>query len=405
MERYKYRAINEAGRPVKGVMAATNEADLGNQLNGLGMELIDCTPLMEKKGGGSLPRLSLRKPVDTRDLIQFYIQLEQVQSAGVPLLTALTDMRDTADNDALRDTITEIHRDISEGNSLSEAIQKHERIFSRLDVALIAAAEETGDLTKAYSQLVDYHKWREGMQIRVKKATRYPIILLIVVLLTISVMMGFVVPQVVGFIEFNGQELPFYTKLLMAVSGFFVKYWWAVFGGIAFVVGTIVILKKTSEDMAYKFDAVMLKLPIMGEVVRKINTARFAQTFGALFSSGIDVIKCLQSARNTVDNRVIREALEDVEKNVKAGAALSEAFQGHFPTMIVRMVKVGEESGNLTVVMDQVSEFYTSDVDETVQGMISMLEPLMISILGIMVLWIAVAIFGPIYGSFENLNI
>ena len=144
----------------------------------------------------------------------------------------------------------------------------------------------------------------------------------------------------------------------------------------------------------------------MGPLIRKINIARFAQTFGALFASGIDILKCLESARSTVTNLAIAEALESSQELVKAGSPLSEAFNasGEFPSLVIRMLRIGEESGNLTVVLDQVAEFYTNDVDEAVQGLITMIEPLLTGILGIMILWIAVAVFGPIYSSFEDMD-
>lgn len=165
--------------------------------------------------------------------------------------------------------------------------------------------------------------------------------------------------------------------------------------------------RRMSDDMAYRQDVFVLTLPVFGKIIRKINIARFAQTFGALFASGIDVLQGLEHASKTVNNRAIADALEGVREQVKAGSPLSEAFNasGEFPSMVVRMLKVGEESGNLTVVLDQVSEFYTADVDESVEGLIAMIEPSLTAILGVMILWIAVAVFGPIYSSFENLDI
>lgn len=168
----------------------------------------------------------------------------------------------------------------------------------------------------------------------------------------------------------------------------------------------IIFFSRTSDSFAYRVDAIILRLPVMGELIRKINIARFAQTFGALFAGGIDVLKALDSATNTVGNRVLREGLENVQRHVKSGDALSEALNksGEFPSMVVRMVRVGEESGGLTDVLHQVSEFYTNDVDEEVQKVITMIEPSLTALLGGMILWIAVGVFGPIYSSFENID-
>lgn len=402
MNKYKYRAINEAGRSVRGVLTAANENDLFGQLQESGLELLDCSKISDKKsmlggfGGG----------IKIRDLIQFFLNLRQMQGAGIPILDALADVRDSADNDKFRDVLSEMYRDVSEGSSFSEAMARQPKAFNELHVSLISSGEESGDIASSCDQLIKYLKWVDKMQTRVRKATRYPMVLLAVVLLTVVVMMAFVVPQIVGFISTLDQELPFATVSLMVTSDFFVAYWWAVLGVVVFLVTSCTVLYNMSESFAYRVDALILKLPIMGELIRKINIARFAQTFGALYYGGIDVLKALDAASNTVGNRVLREALEQVSEYVKQGDPLSEALNksGEFPSMVVRMVRVGEESGNLTVVLDQVTEFYTNDVDEEVEKVITMIEPSLTAILGGMILWIAVGVFGPIYSSFENID-
>ncbi len=403
MERYKYRAINSKGRPIRGVVSAANEVDLHNQLQSVGLELVQCAPLIKKSG--FLGGISFGKKVVVRDLIQLFMHMDQMQSAGVPLLDALGDIRDTTDHDMLRDMMSEICRDVSEGSSLSEAMARHPKVFHNLYISLISSGEETGDLTASYRQLIKYLKWVDKMQAKVRKATRYPMVVLAVVVLTITVMMGFVVPQIVGFIENLDQDVPFYTTALMSTSDFFVEYWWAVFATPIVLFILYKVLRKSSDEIAYRFDLWFLSMPVFGPLVRKINIARFAQTFGALYASGIDVLGALEASRRTVNNLAISEALEGVQEQVKAGSPLSDSFNasGEFPSLVVRMLKVGEESGNITVVLDQVAEFYTNDVDESVEGMITMIEPSLTAILGVIILWIAVAVFGPIYSSFENL--
>lgn len=329
-----------------------------------------------------------------------------MQSAGVPLLDALADIRDTTENGRMRDIMTEIYRDVSDGAALSESMAKHPKIFTSLYLSLIKAGEDTGDLTSSYMQLVKYLKWVDAMQSKIKKATRYPMVVMAVVLVTIVVMMGYVVPQIVGFIANLDQELPFYTVALINTSTFFKSYWWAIIGAPIILGIVTFVLCRVSDGAAYTVDAMLLKSPVFGNIIRKISIARYAQTFGALFASGIDVINSLKSARQTASNRVLVEALEMVEKYVASGSPLSEAFNysGEFPSMVVRMLKIGEESGNLTVVLEQVAEFYTKDVDEAVDGLIAMIEPALTGLLGGMILWIAAGVFGPIYGSFENID-
>lgn len=402
MERYKYKAFNAKGRPVRGVISAANENDLFNQLQSAGLELVTCSQIKPSKLGN----FSLRKKVKTRDLIQLFIALEQMHSAGVPMLEALGDIREAMDNQSLRDIMTDIHRSVSEGSSLSESMATHPKVFHHLYISLVNAGEGTGDLSKSYIMLIKYLKWVDDMQSKIKKATRYPIILGLTVIVTCIVMMGFVVPQIVGFIVNLGQELPFYTTALVATSEFVRGFWMYIllFPIVAFI--AVKILRKVSAGFAYRFDMMMLRLPVAGNIIKKINIARYSQTFAALFSSGIEVINCLKAAQNTITNLCLNEALEITLAKVQTGSTLSEAFNasGEFPTLVIRMLRIGEESGGLSAVFDQVSEFYTKDVDEAVQGMIAMIEPALTLLLGGMILWIAAGVFGPIYGSFEKMD-
>ncbi len=350
-----------------------------------------------------------------RDVIQLFVQLEQMQSAGVPLLDALSDVRDSTEHDGLRDIMSEIYRDVSDGSSLSEAMEKHPKIFKPLYISLIEAGEETGDLTSSYLQLIKYLKWVDVIQSKIRKATRYPMIVTAVVLLTIVFMMSIVVPQIVGFLKFMELELPWFTVALIVTSDFMITPQFHILGipiygsFIVLIVPVLLYLfvkalQKSSDSMAYKFDDWYLRSPVIGPLIRKISIARYAQTFGALYASGIDVIGALEASRSTVTNLVMLDAMESVEGHVKAGAALSEAFNasGEFPSLVVRMVKVGEESGNLTPVLDQVSEFYTHDVNEAIEGLIEMIQPTLTAILGLVITWIAAGSLGPIYMNLGN---
>lgn len=401
---------------MRGVISANSEVDLYNQLQSAGLELIDCRNLSTSRGlsfgSGTTKRVKLR------DVIQFFMHMEQMQSAGVPLLDTLADVRDSTENTRMRDIMSEVHRDVSDGSSLSEAMEKHPKVFNKLYLSLIRAGEDTGDLTSSYRQLIKYLTWVDHMQSKIRKATRYPMIVTFVVLITIVVMMGYVVPQIVGFIRNMGRELGIVTESLIATSDFFKNPLFHAFGmpvpgGMVVLFTPLVLfvvvraMCRVSENFAYRVDDLMLRAPILGPLIRKITIARYAQTFGALFASGIDIINSLKSARETVRNRVMLEALERVERFIQAGQPISEAFNnsGEFPSMVVRMLKIGEESGNLTAVLDHVAQFYTKDVDETVEGLITMIEPMLTGLLGILILWIAAGVFGPIYAMIGDLEI
>ncbi len=402
MKQFRYRAINAKGRQIKGAVTAVNEANLHKQLQTVGLELVQCSVVKQKKASAFGT-----SGVKTRDLIQLFMHLEQLQGAGVPLLDSLADIRDTTDNNKLRDILSEVYRAVSEGGALSEALAQHPKTFTNLYISLIKAGEDTGDLGFAFRQLIKYLKWVDDLQSKVRKATRYPMILLAVVVLVVVVMLGFVVPQIVGFVRNLDMEIPFYTSALIAVSDFLQQYWWAVLFSPIMLFVLYKILSNTSEEFSYRMDVLFLNMPVAGPLIRKISISRYSQTFGALFASGIDILGCLKSARQTVSNRALLEALNIVEERVKTGSPLSEAFNGsgEFPSMVIRMIKIGEESGNLSPVLEQVSDFYTKDVDEAVEGMVTMIEPALTGIMGGLILWIAVAVFGPIYSSFENIDI
>lgn len=401
MEKYKYRALNAKGRPIRGVLGAVNENDLFNQLQSANLELISCAPLSKKKGKGHL-----LTRVKIRDLIALFLHLDQMDGAGVPLLDALADIRDTTENTALRDAVSEIHRDVMEGSQLSEAMEKHPRIFTNLYVSLVASGEKTGKMSSSYRQLIKYLKWVDAMQARVRKATRYPMILCVVVVGAVTIMMGHVVPQIVEFIRNMEFDLPFATTSLIATSDFFQEYWLFVLLTPIVVVAAILALRKSSDGIAYRIDRMLIEMPVMGPLIRKINIARFCQTFGALYAAGLPILDAISAAQSTVTNRALLEALDSIQSLIKSGSPLSEAFNGsgEFPSMVVRMLKVGEDSGNLTTVLEQVSDFYTSDVDEEVQKLIAMIEPSLTMVLGGMILWIAVGVYGPIYNSFEDMQ-
>jgi type IV pilus assembly protein PilC len=403
MPRYKYKAYNTKGRPIKGIVSAVNEVDLYNQLQAAGLELASCS-LDDQKAGIKINLF--KKKVKTRDLIQFFMGMEQMQGAGVPLLDTLNDIKESTDNQTLKDALTDISREVTEGSSLSDSMGKHPKIFSNLYTALISAGEGTGDLVKSYRQLLKFLKWVDDMQSKIKKATRYPMILGAAVVLTVAVMMGVVVPQIVGFIKNIDQELPFLTVSLMATSDFIQANWLILIIAPVILFILFKLLRKYSEEFRYRTDALFLEAPVFGPIIRKINIARYSQTFGALYSSGIDVISCLKTAQKTVTNMAILEALDSTLMQVETGATLSKAFaaSGEFPNLVIRMVRIGEESGNLTAVFEQISEFYTKDVDEAVSGMITMIEPALTLIMGGMIIWIAAGVFGPIYSSFEKLD-
>lgn len=403
MPKFKYRAINSKGRPIRGVLVAANETDLFNRLQDNSMSLVDCKEMSEKSN--KLAHLTATK-VKLRDLVQLFLHLEQLQKAGVPLLDSLSDVRDTTESTRLRDVMTDVYNEVAEGSSFSNALAKHPTVFEPIFVSLIGAGEETGNLTNSFEQLIKHLKWTDAMNTKVKKATRYPKILIVVVTGVIYIMMSYVVPEVTGFLKEIGQELPAITRALMATSEFMISYFLYIIIGMFALYTGIKILRGVSEEFRFRTDYMALNTPVMGPLIRKISLSRFCSTFAVLFTSGLEILKCLDAAQKTATNTVIQGALENVRQQVQEGSPLSVAINssGEFPSLVVRMIKIGEESGNLSHVLEQVSEFYDKDVNEAVDAMIQMIEPALTVILGGMMLWIAAAVFGPIYDSFSKME-
>jgi type IV pilus assembly protein PilC len=401
MPQYAYRAINTNGRHLRGALAAANELDLQQALDTLGLELIDCRTLTGRRG-----LLVRRGRLINRDLIQLCVHLEQLQRAGVPLLEGLADVRDSADGERLRELCAAIYRDVSEGQPLSAAFGRHPKVFGNVFTALIAAGEETGKLADSFQQLVHHLKWSAAMGARVRKATRYPaVVACVVVGVTVFMMVG-VVPQVVDFLAANNQELPVWTVALIATSNL-VQNWWPLLLGLPVAaLGLIKLLVRRSYRFAYRWDALLLALPVLGTVLQKLALARFAQMFAVLFQSGIDILSCLDAGRRVSGNRVLAEALGLVKQQVQSGSPLSAALaaSGEFPTRVTRMVKIGEETGRLSETLNQVAEFYDRDVDEAIDTMIALIEPALTAVLGLVMAWIALAVFGPIYDNLDQIG-
>lgn len=396
MPDYRYRAINQSGRIIRGAVFAANEQDLNGLIESSGLDLIEFKKINEQR----LSKL-FQPRVKVRDLIQMSVHLEQLQRAGVPLMESLGEVRDSTDTPRLRDALAQITREVNDGFSLSTAFASHPKLFGNVFQSLVAAGEQTGQMAEAFSQLVAHLKWTDEMSVKVKKATRYPAILAVVVTGVVMFMMSFVVPQITSLLQANGAELPFMTQALVSTSNAIRDYWFLI---PVLAIGSVIGVtsgRAMSQEFKYRTDYYLLRLPVIGIVLRKIGLARFAYMFSAMFRSGIALLECLDASRRLVNNLALAEALSIVREGVQSGVGLSMAMRssGEFPPLVLRMIKVGEDSGNMSDALNNVAEMYNRDVDESVQGMISFIEPALTVVMGGIMAWIAIAVFGPVYDS------
>jgi len=401
MPLFNYTGINDKGKKISGQLTANNEVDLYQRLKGLNVELLDAK-LDRGRRGFQL----FGAKIKSRDLIQACLHVQQLQAAGVGLLETLADVRDSTEQRRLRDMIAEIHQDVAEGAALSDAFGKHPKVFGTVFESLVAAGEASGNLVESFSQLIKHLKWVDAVNGKVKKAIRYPSFMLVVIVALFLFMMTTVVPEVTSFLTSNGQKLPFITVSLVATSNFVQSFWWVFIALPIVSVVTAGTLARMSADFAYRVDYLKLRLPMFGPVLRKVALSRFAHFFATMFQSGVPILNCLETAQKVVGNLVLARSLGAVRTTVQDGNPLSSGLRdtGEFPTLVLRMVKIGEDSGNLGETLENVTEFYDNDVNETVDGMIGMIEPALTVFAGLMMGWIVAGVIGPIYSGMAKMG-
>lgn len=400
MAMYSYRAINNQGKTTRGLQDAANLVDLELHLKRSGLDLIDAK-LSENESG--LGRQKIKRP----DLITFFFNLEQLTRAGVPLLECLADLRDSMEEPVFREIIANLVKSIEGGKKLSQAMAQHPNAFDKITVSLTHAGEESGKLSDVFKHLTESLKWQDEMASQTKNMMIYPIFVGTVVIAITFFLMIYLVPQLVGFIKGMGQDIPIQTRLLLATSAIFVNYWYvllalpfALFGAFK---GALIF----NPGLQYHVDKLKLHIWPTGPILRKIILARFANTFAMMYGSGITILECLANSRNLVNNQVIATSLDNVIKEIEAGKNLTQSFQktGIFPALVIRMLKVGEATGQLDQALLNVSYFYDRDVKDSIKKLQVMIEPIMTLILGALLGWVMLSVLGPIYDIIGKVKI
>ena len=400
MATFYYKAINSAGKRLGGKMTAANDIDLEQRLKEMNADLIYSRELKDKTKNFNLFGVKLK------DKIMLCVQLEQLDKAGVPILDSLADVRDSTDSKKLKEIMADVYESVKNGTVLSEALAKHPKTFDSVFVGLVSAGEKTGNLHEAFHTLTHHLKWNAEIKRKVKKATIYPTFMLFVIIGVVSFFMTWVVPQMRSFIESQGQELPGHTKALLATADFFAENTLAVMITPVLLIVGIKTLKKTSSRFAMLWDRIMLKLPILGPPIRKIDIARFTHFFAVLYNSGIDILDCLKVGQQVVKNKVILDSLVTVRRIVSEGNSLTKALSSsnQFPKLVVRMFKVGEESGNMKDALDNVTYFYDKEVNDAIDAIIGTIKPTLTVVLGLILSWIAAGMFGPLYSTIGKMQ-
>ena len=397
MNQYRYKAINLEGKYVNGSMASENPSDLTTNLKNKGLELIS----FKIESNNSIG--SFFNKVKNKDLITIFLHLEQMDRAGISIVDSICDLRDTAENPKIKNLMHEIHDSIRNGNLFSESLAKHPDIFGKVYIGLIGTAEKTGHLADAFSSIMDDLKWNMEMKRKIKKATFGPLFGVSLMFTVIGVMTTVVVPKITEFLTSQQISLPFTTIALVAFSGFMKKYWSMLILTPIILNLTIKMLAK-NQELAVKIDYLKLKIPVIGGVINKIDAARFCQFFSMTFQSGLGVIECLDSASNVVKNTAIKRSINIIKQQVSDGQPLAVgiASSGYFPNLVIRMFKIGEESGNMESSLKNIKFFYDREINDSIDQLIGLMQPTLTFVMGGLIFWIAIAVFGPIYGSFSK---
>ncbi|MGB4468590.1 MAG: type II secretion system F family protein [Azovibrio sp.] len=396
---YHYSSVNADGRRVNGRMAASNPVDLEMRLKHMGLDLVQEKPMTRR----FLPGLS---GVPRQELINFCFQLEQLTRAGVPLREALSDLRDSLEHPRLGEITANLVENIDGGQTLSQSMAAHPALFDRVFISLIRAGEVSGDLPLVLNKLTAALKWEDELITHTRHLLIYPAFVGTIVLSATVFLMIYMVPQLKMFVTNMGQALPAHTRALFLISDLLVNYWYIPLLIIAGGLSTLVFLLRTNPLARRRFDALKLRLPLLGDILRKIILSRFASTFAMLYAAGIPVLEALHTTREVVGNRLVRRALEETGQAIREGRNMAAAFQdtGLFPPLVVRMIRIGESTGELDTALLNVSYFYNRDVQESVNRAQALIEPLLTLVLGALLGWIMLAVLGPIYDVISALR-
>jgi len=393
MANFSYTARDDAGKLVKGTMAAENEIDLAHRLRAMGyfMTSAKVAFLVKKEG-------SKKGHLKQAEVLNFTNQVAISLEAGVPLLTVLKDMGINAEQKKLKFVVEDIAHRVESGCTFKEALSAHPHSFSTLFVAIIGAGESTGKLSMAMNDLARLIEWQMDLQARIKEASIYPIILICSMIGVVTVLMAFVIPKFEPMFKELNVELPAPTQFVLTAS----KLWWVPFIIFGVVAAVLFGINMTSEGRL-RLDRAKLKIPIIGDLLIKIALSRFCHVFSLALRSGVNVFYALGIASEVTGNAYLQSAVSKAKDYVNVGEKISTSLElagkesgGRFPDIVIRMINVGEQSGSLAETLGKVNEYYDKEVPSTVKKIFAIIEPLTIVVMGVVVGGIALSVFLPL---------
>jgi len=398
---FEYEAKDRNGNKVTGELEADNKTAIATQLKEKGYYITNISVKKQSKDVSEI--INFNNSVSTKELSVFSQQFATMIDSGISLVDSLQIMYDQMDNKFFRKSLEEILEDVETGVSLANAMQKHAKIFPTLYIELIRAGEAGGVLDIVLNKLADHYERQSKLNSMVKSALYYPLTILTVAILVVTFLVVQVVPQFVGMFSSLGANLPLVTRILLAISDFIRGYWWAI---LLFIVLMIFIFSRyrQTENGRLKTDKLILKIPVFGDMMQKIYLSRFSSTLSILVDSGVGLLESLSIVENVINNKVYSDALTMVRVQVREGMSLAAELDRYpklFSLMVIQMTRVGEETGALPKMMVKISDFYDSEVETSVDGVITLIEPAMIVILAVVVGFVAVSIITPMFDMFQ----
>ncbi len=389
---FSWEGTDRKGNKTTGVMNATNSALVKAQLRKQGIK-----PLKVKKAAAA--GAARAKKITPFDIAVFTRQLATMMKAGVPLIQSFDIVADGLENPSLRDLVVDIKNEVAAGNNFAGALRKHPKYFDDLFCNLVDSGEKSGALETMLDRVATYLEKTETLKKKVKKAMSYPISVVVVSFIVTTILLVKVVPSFDSMFKDFGAELPAFTQFVVGISEWMQEYWFIFLLSIVGIVFAIKQAKQRSEAFRDWNDKVMLKLPIVGQIIDKSSIARFARVLSTTFSAGVPLVDALDSVAGATGNVVYRNAVYKVRDDVASGTQLQSSMRstGVFPSMAVQMVSIGEESGALDTMLDKVASHFEEEVDNLVDNMTALMEPIIMSVLGVLVGGLIIAMYLPIF--------
>ena len=399
---YTYQGVNAAGEKVQGERAAENKQVLRAAL---ARERIQANVIKEKAAGRSLNFQFGSGSVKPKESAIFFRQFSVMIDAGLPLVQCLEILANNQENLTFKKTLLGVRASVEGGSTLANALRAYPKVFDDLTTNMIEAGETGGILDTILQRISQYVEKAVKLRSAIKSALVYPISVIVIALLVVGALLKFVVPIFANLFVGLGVELPAATRFVIDLSNFVSKFWWLIFATIALIVVAVKYIRK-SDNGRYATDKIMLGLPVFGPVLRKIAVARFTRTLGTLISSGVPILDGLSITARTAGNAVLERALMGVRKSIEEGRTIVDPLRecGVFPNMVTQMIGVGEATGAMDSMLQKIADFYEDEVDAATKDMMALMEPMLISFLGVAVGGIVISLYMPLFSMISKLS-